>query len=266
MDAVRAPDALVEKTLQLMLEEHKKEEHKKRTVKTEADAGPRQIKASPQKTRWITHVALPAAACLFLCLTVIVPRLLNRGVEDIRTASVSPSLQTPAPGVSATDGPTGSITKNIVQALAADSLATRSGPATQYRETGTYQVKGEYVRLVSLAYDGGGLCWVQCEVLYGNTLRRVYTGLQRFDAATFDLDGVPEEAPLGYQAKVTATSKAMYGPGDGYGAYAQLTVDKGQTVTVIAVESDYAQVEWTTSTQSYRAWVPAHTLEQVPGN
>jgi len=147
-----------------------------------------------------------------------------------------------------------------VEGLAIDRLATRSGPSTEYRETGTYQVKGEYVRILSLAYDRNDLCWVQCEVLYGNKLRRVYTGLKRFDTATFDLGSVPEEDPLGYQARVTATSKAMYGPGDGYATYAQLTVDKGQNVTVIAVENDYAQVEWTTSIQSYRAWVPLHTL------
>ena len=147
-----------------------------------------------------------------------------------------------------------------VEGLAIDRLATRSGPATEYRDTGTYRVEGEYVRLISRAYDRNGLCWVQCEVLYGNKLRRVYTGLKRFDTATFDLSSVPEEVPLDYQAKVTATSKAMYGPGDGYGTYAELTVDQGQTVTMIAVENDYAQVEWTTSIQSYRAWVPVHTL------
>ena len=147
-----------------------------------------------------------------------------------------------------------------VDGLAINRLATRNGPSTAYRETGTYAVKGERVRLLSLAYDQGGVCWVQCEVFYANKLRRVYTGLKRFDVSTFDLGSVPEEDPLGYQARVTATSKAKYGPGDAYGTYSELTIDKGQTVTVIAVENYYAQVEWTTSVQSYRAWAPVHTL------
>ena len=147
-----------------------------------------------------------------------------------------------------------------VEGLAAERLATRSGPATAYRETGTYRVEGESVRMVSLAYDESGVCWVQCEVLHGNKLRRLYTGLKRFDAATFDLGSVPEEHPLDYQARVIATSEALYGPGNGYGTYAELSVDKGQAVTVIALEHDYAQVEWTTSIQSYRAWVPVDTL------
>jgi len=146
-------------------------------------------------------------------------------------------------------------------ALAVDNLATRSGPSTQYRETGMYNVKAERVRVISLAYDGSGVCWVQCEVAYGSKLRRVYTGLKRFDTASFDLYGVPEEGKPDTQNKVNTTSKAMYGPGDGYDTYGSLTVDKGQTVTVISIENGYAQVEWTTSKQSYRAWVSIDTLD-----
>lgn len=151
-------------------------------------------------------------------------------------------------------------TDGLIEALAIDDLATRSGPSTEYRETGSYPLKGDYVTLISVAYDKNDICWVQCEVPYKNTLRRIYTGLKRFDINSFDLDSVPEELPLEYQAKVTATSKAMFGPGDGYGTYDSLTVDKGQTVTIITIENDYAQVEWNTTKQSYRAWVPVRTL------
>lgn len=149
---------------------------------------------------------------------------------------------------------------DIVEALAIDNLSTRSGPSNEYRETGTYNVKGEYVQLISCAYDANDICWVQCEVAYGNKLRRVYTGLKRFDTASFDLYDVIEEEPFDESVKVTATSKAMFGPGSDYGTYDSLTVDKGQTVTIITIENDYAQVEWTTTKQSYRAWVPIHTL------
>lgn len=148
----------------------------------------------------------------------------------------------------------------FVEGLAMEKLATRSGPATEYRETGTYEVKGESVRIISRAYDENDICWVQCEVLYRNELRRAYTGLKRFDTASFDLDDVPEEEPLGDQAAVTTTSEAMYGPGGGYATYTDLTVDRGQTVTLIAIENDYAQVEWETPEQCYRAWVPVGTL------
>lgn len=148
-----------------------------------------------------------------------------------------------------------------ITGLTIDKLSTRSGPGTQYRDTGTYKVKGEYVKILTLAYDANGVCWVQCEVPYGKTMRRVYTGLKRFDTTTFAISSVPEETPLNYRVKVITTSKAKYGPGDDYGTYSKLTVDKGQSVTIIALENDYAQVEWTTTKQSYRAWVRIAMLD-----
>lgn len=309
MDAVKAPDALVEKTLKRMLEEQKKLEANRDTDKKERndpatglrDIGPiihrktedpprHMGKASPGKHRWITRIALPAAACLSLLF--FIPRLLTRDA-DILSAPVdhsyNPGLETPVSGVHGTgesteSTPESSATGNlvvqnapttethdafgvhepaesIIEALAVGNLATRSGPGVGYRETGTYQTKGETVRLVSLAYDEDGTCWVQCEVLYGDRLRWVYTGITRFDTDTFDLDRVPGEEPLHELAKVSATTQAMYGPGDGYGTYTELTVDEGQTVNIVATEGDYTQVEWTTSLQSYRAWVPADILD-----
>lgn len=147
-------------------------------------------------------------------------------------------------------------------ALAIDNLPTRSGPSTAYRETGTYKVKGQQIRLLSYAYDDGGVCWVQCEVPYGGALRRVYTGLKRFDAATVDLSTLPAEDPLTFaRVRVLATSKALYGPGPEYGPYGKLTVDKGQKVSIVATDGEYALVEWTTTKQSYRAWVTLDTLD-----
>jgi len=154
------------------------------------------------------------------------------------------------------DGSTGG-----VKALAIDNLATRSGPSTVYTGSGTYNVKGENIWIFSLAYDNNDLCWVQCEVPYKNSLRRVFTGLKRFDAASLNLNGVPEERPDGSQAKVTETSNAMYGPGVGYDTYSSLMVEKGQTVTIITIEDDYALVEWTPAKQICRAWAPLSTLD-----
>lgn len=149
----------------------------------------------------------------------------------------------------------------IVEALTIDKLSTRSGPSTDYRETGTYKVDGEYVRVYSSAYDKNDVCWLQCDIQYGDKLRRLYTGLKRFDTTTFDLALVPVEDPeTFYDVKVLKASKALYGPGDAYGTYDSLTVDKGQKVTVISTEMEYAQVEWTTAIQSYRAWVLLSTL------
>ncbi|MCL1855225.1 MAG: hypothetical protein FWF86_05775, partial [Clostridia bacterium] len=130
----------------------------------------------------------------------------------------------------------------------------------EYTGLGTYKVKGESIWIFSCAYDKNDLCWVQCEVSYKNKLRRVYTGLKRFDTASFEFSGIPVEEPSDELVKITDTSKAMYGPGDGYGTYDSLMVEKGQTVTIITIENNYAQVEWKTPKQRYRAWVPVHTL------
>ncbi len=150
----------------------------------------------------------------------------------------------------------------IVQGLTIDNLSTRSGPSTEYRSTGTYKVKGQWVRILSYAYDVNDVCWLQCEVPYGSKLRRVYTGLKRFDAKSVDLTALVQEDPLTFvPVKVLSTSKALYGPGDGYSEYDSLTVDKNKTVQMISTEGDYAFVEWKTIKQRYRAWVPLATLD-----
>lgn len=150
-----------------------------------------------------------------------------------------------------------------VMGLTTDKLSGRSGPSTAYSEVGTYKVKDEWIKLISYAYDHNGVCWVQCEVPYGNKLRRIYTGLKRFDSTSFNLYDLPEEAYGDVEVRVIKTSKPLYGPGEGYGVYKTgLTVDKGQRVITVSEENGYAQVEWTTSKQSYRAWVPLSMLEQ----
>ena len=143
-----------------------------------------------------------------------------------------------------------------VEGLTIDNLSTRSGPGTVYRDTGTYKVQGEWIRIYSYAYDKSGVCWVQCDVPYGDEFRRVYTGLKRFDANTVDLASIPCEDPESFETvKMLETATALYGPGLGYSAYDKLTADRGMKVKLIAVMDDFAQVEWAGSKQRYRAWV-----------
>lgn len=100
-----------------------------------------------------------------------------------------------------------------------DRLATRSGPSTDFTGTGTYQVKDQDVPIFSVAYDVNGVAWVQCEVSYGGALRRVYTGLKRFDATTVDLSQVRAESQDTQARKAQLPGKATlrYGPGTEYG-------------------------------------------------
>lgn len=150
----------------------------------------------------------------------------------------------------------------IMKVLGKERVFTRSGPATGFRDTGTYTVKDGSIRAYSYAYDKSDQCWVQCDFTYNNKLRRLYTRLEDIDEDCFDCDGLPEEEPLGYKAKVNSVTKLLYGPGTEYDTYGNsFKSTKGATVYITAIEGDYAQVEWTTSKQSYRVWVPLHILD-----
>ncbi len=79
-----------------------------------------------------------------------------------------------------------------VYGLAIDKLATRTGPSTRYAEAGTYSVKGQYIHILSRAYDrANGIWWVECEIPYRNEIRTLWTGYKRFDSSTCPLESIP---------------------------------------------------------------------------
>ena len=78
-------------------------------------------------------------------------------------------------------------------ALAIQKLATRSGPGTQYSEPGTFNVKGQMIRILSKAYDSGGVLWVKCVIPYKGSTVIAWTGWKRFDHSTLDINTVPYE-------------------------------------------------------------------------
>lgn len=53
----------------------------------------------------------------------------------------------------------GSSTKTV-KGLATQKLATRSGPATEYTEPGSFNVAGKYIRILSITYDSNGVGWL----------------------------------------------------------------------------------------------------------
>ena len=79
-----------------------------------------------------------------------------------------------------------------IYGLAVDKLATRTGPGTQYEGGGTYSVKGEYIRILSRAYDkSNGIWWVKCEIPYKGETRVLWTGWKRFDHNATLLEEIP---------------------------------------------------------------------------
>ena len=82
-----------------------------------------------------------------------------------------------------------------VWGLATQKLATRDGPGTTYNEKGTYNVAGQYIKVLSRAWDKrNSIWWVKCEIPYRSEIRVLWTGWKRFDHSTISLDDLPEES------------------------------------------------------------------------
>ena len=93
--------------------------------------------------------------------------------------------------------------------LAIQKLATRKGPGTTYQEGGTYEVAGQYIRVISRAWDKrNGIWWVKCEIPYRNETRILWTGYKRFDSSTLPLESIPVEGEtVSFMPVVTAVPK-----------------------------------------------------------
>ena len=140
-----------------------------------------------------------------------------------------------------------------------ERLATRSGPGTNYTETGSYFQQGVSVKAISSAYDqSNSIWWVQVELSYNGEMRRVYTGVKRLEMAATD---VPVEE-VECEATVIRSVYGYWGPGYGYSMYGS-RIPAGTTGTVWRREAAYAQFEYfDTSVQQFRrVWVPENALE-----
>ena len=90
------------------------------------------------------------------------------------------------------DSPSPGPADDELYGLAIEKLATRKGPGTQYEGGGTYSVKGQYIRVLSRAYDKrNGIWWIKCEIPYRKEIRILWTGYKRFDASRLPLESIP---------------------------------------------------------------------------
>ena len=102
--------------------------------------------------------------------------------------------QAPDKSADSTAAPKNKPSAGGLYGLAKQKLATRSGPGTTYDEKGTYNVAGQYIRVLSRAWDSrNGIWWVKCEIPYRNEIRVLWTGSKRFDSSTIPLDSIPIE-------------------------------------------------------------------------
>ena len=147
-----------------------------------------------------------------------------------------------------------------IQAELIEDLATRSGPSTQYTGCGSYKMKGQYVTVLSRAFDNGGVQWAQVEISYGGATRRMYTGVKRLNLSNRELSMIREEDMnffLGYGV-INGRVNPKWGPGSYYATYTDRTFYDGDEVAVINIENGYYQVEcYHTSGEIFRCWIPA---------
>ena len=150
-----------------------------------------------------------------------------------------------------------------MQAVLIEDLATRSGPSTTYTGCGSYKMRGTYVRVISRAFDNGGVQWAQVEFAYGGALRRAYTGVKRLSLSQADLARIPEEDLtrfIGYGTLNTAVNP-KYGPGTNYATYSDRTMGRGTQVAVISAENGYYQVECYYNNAVFRSWIPTGNID-----
>lgn len=134
-------------------------------------------------------------------------------------------------------------------------LATRSGPATEYDEPGTFfpdTWQTETVRVLKKHYDGS-IWWVQVDFNnHGKASYRVWTGVKRVNV---DLKQVKEEYPLG-DCDLMPTSETYWGPGTNY-ARANISVSEYIVAMVYQIENGFADVEFPgNGNRMHRCWVP----------
>ncbi|MBP3540746.1 MAG: hypothetical protein J6K72_02855 [Clostridia bacterium] len=78
---------------------------------------------------------------------------------------------------------------DVLYGYTIDRLSTRSGPGTNYAETGTFNhLKNVWVQVRSRAWDSSNQIW-WVEVLVGD--QWLWTGYKRFDSATLPLEVIP---------------------------------------------------------------------------
>lgn len=133
-------------------------------------------------------------------------------------------------------------------------LATRSGPATEYDEPGTFfsdTWKNQVVQVRGRAWDGN-IWWVLIDFSSGGSRYRVWTGLKRVDV---DINALPDIYATG-QGTVSATD-TWRGPGSNYAKGPRIT--HWQDVEAFGRENGYVEIEYRDDEKNrvYRCWVPA---------
>ncbi|MBE5798115.1 MAG: hypothetical protein E7327_12195 [Clostridiales bacterium] len=188
--------------------------------------------------------------------------------EPTRTPLVE--LITPVPQVTnppivipSTDYPTEGVMAELLK-----TAATRSGPSNDYDEPGSFYSAGDYVNVVSKAWDPeNDIWWFQIELNYRGEWMRAYTPANRID---LDPSLVPTENDDGDAREVLLDHRVYFGPGYEYKMYKVSMLYKGSRAVIYGYEEKdgmlWAQVHYHDYAigEDRRGWVPAEVLSEWP--
>lgn len=173
-------------------------------------------------------------------------------------ANSSVNIESQSTIVSQSSNP--SSVKSHQEATLLKRIATRSGPSTNYDELGSFLSLGDKIVVIQKAWDHrNDRWWLQVEFNHWRgQICRAYTGLQRVDIDPITL---PTEEVQKYNARVTCSTKAFWGPGANYYAHG-FNVSAGTICDLIMIENGYALIEYYGGpVELRRVWIDASCVQ-----
>lgn len=147
--------------------------------------------------------------------------------------------------------------------IANQRLSTRTGPGTDYDGKGKTVEYPDYanrsVKVISAAWDSrNSIWWLQVEVEKGGNLRRVYTGLKRFNGV--DVNCLRRESVVYSSSHVNTSVYPHHGPGTRYQQMGT-RINAGTWGRVISIENGYCQFEYESNGYKHRCWIPQSCID-----
>lgn len=233
--------------------------HATATPRTYATATPRpyvQYITPTPGIQWVTPTPTPYVDYNTASPTRDVIILTPEPTKTPLVELITPVPQTAAPS---TDYPSEGVIAPLLK-----TAATRSGPSNDYDEPGSFFSAGDYVNVVSKAWDSeNGLWWFQIEFSYRGEWMRAYTPANRVD---LDPSRVPTENDDGDAREVLLDHRVYFGPGYDYKMYKVSLLYEGSRAVIYGYEEVdgllWAQIHYHdyATDEDRRGWVPAEVL------
>lgn len=149
-------------------------------------------------------------------------------------------------------------------AVAIDSLATRSGPDTNYDEIHGFSMDKGYPVNVLREQETNGIPWVELEFMYRGKWYRVWTGEKRI-TRVFCADVKDGDYQAYAHGEVNDDTPGRYGPGEKYEVLYK-NIEAGMQVEILSSENNWYLIQYNwynAKDNSYyyvRTWVPRETV------